>query len=177
MHDPNLASKTVRLCLPCSPKRLLTAPDRCSGSFRTRRLRRSRRLETAFHSPRAAVRFRTTSPRSQLLACSFSATPNSASGPFGLELPSSLFGFPQRGRSSLKTRCRRFLRRSRWLSEPCSSLGSFDPSGSSLDPVHLWKLTSAKRPISVTPRRRKFVRLGSGSSLQTRLRPAWLAVP
>ena len=126
-----------RLCLRCSPLRLLC---RC-GSQRRKRpacdLRRSRHLETAFRSPEAAARLKATSPGSLFPACSFDALAESGFATRSIASSFPRAGFPWRGSSSPTIRCRFRSRHSSRLSRPCSPSGPFDPSGSSLDLVRL----------------------------------------
>ncbi len=134
-------------CLPRSPVRLLTAPDRCSGSCRIHSPMKPA-LRNGLSLASSGCPFPDHLSRFKAPSLLLSRLAGPAPGSFGLELPSSLpvsrFGEDHRSGPVAEVR----FRLSGWLSGSCSPLGSLDPSGSSLAPVHLRKLVLASRPIA-----------------------------
>jgi hypothetical protein len=180
VRQPACTARTRHRRTACRPPSSLPAaafgPLRISAPKADKHhLRRSQRLGTAFRSPGAAVRFRTTSPGSKFLACSFDAPLSLTTSPFGRRLLSSPSGLPAAGKINARNPLLAPRPAFRKLSGSCSPSGSLDPSGSSLAPVRLRKLASTKRPIarhSLPPKL-----LGSKRQIivPNSLRSAWLA--
>jgi hypothetical protein len=153
----NLLSPSVAL-LPVfkvpqiySPQRCLAAPDRCSGSRQTPVADEAGVSKRPFAPPgrlpisRPPLRHRRFRPAS-LTPCRFPPATRSAAG----SLPR--IRFPVAGKITACSPLPPLDRYSGRLPGPCSPSGPFDPSGSTLSPVHLRKLAFAYRSVPFAPR-------------------------